>query len=59
MVLIIINNAIRIFITFSLIDNEKKPPSGTPMIHPKEKGTIIFHLTLNLKKTNLLRFDPN
>ena len=59
MVLKIINNAIRIFIIFSLIDNEKKPPSGTPMMHPNEKGTIIFHLTLNLKKTNLLRFDPN
>ena len=59
MVLIIINNAIRIFIIFSLIDNEKKPPSGTPMTHPKEKGIIIFHFTLNLKKINLLRFDPN
>tara|TARA_Y100000766_G_C18555534_1_gene435100 strand:- start:393 stop:572 length:180 start_codon:yes stop_codon:yes gene_type:complete len=59
MVLIIINNAIRIFIIFSLIDNEKKPPSGTPIIHPNEKGIIIVHLTLNLKKISLLRFDPN
>jgi len=54
-----INKAIKTFIKFSSIDNEKTPPNGTPIRHPNEKGIITLHFTLNLKNINLLKFEPN
>ena len=54
-----INKAIKTFIKFSLIDNEKIPPNGTPIKQPNEKGTITLHFTLNLKNISLLKFEPS
>ena len=54
-----INKAIKTFIKFSSIDNEKIPPNGTPIRQPNEKGIITFHFTLNLKNISLLKFEPS
>lgn len=54
-----INIAIKTFIKFSFIDNEKIPPNGTPIRHPNEKGNMIPHFTLNLKNISLLKFEPS